>query len=164
MNVYRAVSVAILSLAPIATAYAEGMCTEKETVIFNCELEKTISSLCQSTESGTLTYRNGNDGRIGLQISDRKRIKKNVFYFSNIPYAGGGKAHMRFSRLGYTYYLYDKTIGSDEGSTFFAGIVVYREKKRFPIFRAITMRRYAKESIKQLLGKNIDQLMRAKML
>lgn len=130
MNVSRAVSVAILSLAPIVAAHAEGMCTEKETVIFNCELEKTISSLCQSTESGALTYRNGNDGRIGFQISDGKRIKKDVFYFSNIPYAGGGEAHIRFSRLGYTYYLYDKTIRSDEGPTFSAGIVVYRGEKK----------------------------------
>ncbi|WP_157650077.1 hypothetical protein [Burkholderia ubonensis] len=130
MNVYRVVSVAILSLASIVTAHAEGMCTEKETVIFNCELEKTISSLCQSTESGALTYRNGSDGRIGFQISDSKRIKKDVFYFSNIPYAGGGEAHIRFSRLGYTYYLYDKTIRSDEGPTFSAGIVVYRGGKK----------------------------------
>ncbi|KAB0640111.1 hypothetical protein [Burkholderia stagnalis] len=129
MNVYRAVAVAILSLAPMVAAHAEGMCTEKEVVIFNCELEKTIASLCQSTESGTLTYRNGNGGKIGLQISDSKRIKK-VFYFSNIPYAGGGEAHIGFSRLGYTYYLYDKTIRSDEGSTFSAGIVVYRGEKK----------------------------------
>ncbi|WP_143286479.1 hypothetical protein [Burkholderia ubonensis] len=80
-----------------------------------------------------MTYRNGNGGRVGLQISDGKRIKK-VIYFPNIPYAGGGEAHIRFSRLGYTYYLYDKTIGSDEELTFSAGIVVYRGEKDFQYF------------------------------
>ncbi|MGF6853908.1 hypothetical protein [Paraburkholderia sp. CI3] len=126
----RIVSVLIIGLVSAMGAHAEGLCTINETAIFNCELEKSVSSLCQSTENGTLTYRNEVDGKINLQISDSKRKKKDVFYFSNTPYAGGGEAHIRFSRLGYTYYLYDRTIKTDEGPTFYAGIAVYKGKKK----------------------------------
>lgn len=130
MNVFRVISVSILTFVSAAAAHAEGLCTTKETAIFNCELEKSASSLCQSTENGTLIYRNGIDGRINLQISDNKKSKKDVFYFSNTPYAGGGEAHIRFSRFGYTYYLYDRTVKTDEGPTFSAGIVIYKGKKK----------------------------------
>ncbi|MCC8392454.1 hypothetical protein LJ656_07625 [Paraburkholderia sp. MMS20-SJTR3] len=130
MNVCRAVLAAIISLVAPVAAHAEGLCTAKETAIFNCELEKSISSLCQSTENGALTYRNGSDGNINLQISHSSGITKDIFYFSNARYAGGGEAHIRFSRQGYTYYLYDKTIKTEEGPTFFAGIVVYKGRKK----------------------------------
>lgn len=130
MNVFRAISVSILAFVSAAAAHAEGLCTTKETAIFNCELEKFASSLCQSTENGTLTYRNGIDRKINLRISDNKKSKKDVFYFSNTPYAGGGEAHIRFSQFDYTYYLYDRTIKTDEGPTFSAGIVIYKGKKK----------------------------------
>ncbi|WP_175946515.1 hypothetical protein [Burkholderia pyrrocinia] len=132
MNACRAASVAIISLELTVSAHAEGLCAAKETAIFNCELRKSVSSLCQSKENGILTYRNGLDGKINLQTSDNSEGKNenDVFYFSNRPYAGGGEAHIRFSRLGYTYYLYDKTVKTDEGPTFSAGVVVYKGKKK----------------------------------
>ncbi|WP_126877438.1 hypothetical protein [Paraburkholderia kururiensis] len=129
-NACRAISVSVITFVSAVAAHAEGLCATKETAIFNCELEKTVSSLCQSTENGTLTYRNGIDGKINLQVSDNKEIKKDVFYFSNTPYAGGGEAHIRFSQLGYTYYLYDRTVKADEGPTFSTGIVIYRGKRK----------------------------------
>ena len=130
MNACRAVSVVIISLALTMSVHAEGLCAAKETAIFNCEIRKSISSLCQSKENGILTYRNGFDGKISLQISGNNESKRDVFYFSSRPYAGGGETHIRFSRLGYTYYLYDKTVKTDEGPTFSAGIVVYKGEKK----------------------------------
>lgn len=130
MNACRVILVSILVVVSTTAAHAEGLCAAKETAIFNCELEKSVSSFCQSTENGSLTYRNGIDGRINLQISDNKIPKKDVFYFSNAPYAGGGEAHIRFSRLGYTYYLYDRTIKADNGPMFSAGIVIYKGKNK----------------------------------
>ncbi|CAG9255541.1 conserved exported hypothetical protein [Burkholderia diffusa] len=134
MNVCRAISVSVLAFVSMVAAHAEGLCTTKEVAIFNCELKKTVSSLCQSTENGTLTYRNGINGKINLQISDGKGIKRGVFYFSSVPYAGGGEAHIRFSRLGYTYYLYDRTVKTDEGPTFSAGIAIYRGERKISNF------------------------------
>ncbi len=159
MNVCRAVSVAIIGFASAAAVRAEGLCTEKETAIFNCKIEKTISSLCQSREDGTLTYRNGVGSKIHLRISDNKSKKKDVFYFSNVPYAGGGEAHIRFSPPGHTYYLYDKTIKTDEGPTFSAGIAVYKGENKISSFAChndASIRSSAYQSITKEIYRSID--------
>lgn len=159
MKICRAVSVALISLALTASAHAEGLCAAKETAIFNCELKKSVSSLCQSTENGILTYRNGLDGKIDLQISGNNEGKKDVFYFSSRPYAGGGEAHIRFSRLGYMYYLYDKTVKAGEGPTFSAGIVVYEGGKRISNFvcnNDASIRASAYQSIVREMYRTID--------
>ncbi|MGU7775355.1 hypothetical protein ACV229_34950 [Burkholderia sp. MR1-5-21] len=134
MSVCRVILASIIGLATVVTARAEGLCATKETVIFNCEFKNSVSSLCQSLEGGALIYRNGVDGRINLKISDGKN---DVFFFSNTPYAGGGEAHIRFSRSGYTYYLYDKTVKGDEGPVFSAGIVIYKGGKKISSFACI---------------------------
>ena len=130
MGVYRVFAASVVGIVSVVAARAEGLCNTKETVIFNCELKNSVSSLCQSTENGSMTYRNGSDGKIKLQVSDNKKNKENVFFFSNTPYAGGGEAHIRFSRLNYTYYLYDKVIKVDDGPEISAGIVVYKKTKK----------------------------------
>jgi hypothetical protein len=111
-----------------ASAYAEGLCEAGETVVFNCELPKSVSSLCLAGRNGVLTYRNGGEGKLNLKISDEGQGKGKIFYFSNIPYAGGGEAHIRFSRSDYTYYLYDKITKTDDGPTSSAGVVIYRDQ------------------------------------
>lgn len=159
MNLCQAPSVAVISLALTFSAHAEGLCAVKEMVIFNCELKRSVSSLCQSTENGTITYRNGLDGRINLQISGNNAGKKDVFHLSYMPYAGGGEAHIRFSRLDYTYYLYDNTIKTDEGPTFSAGIVIYRGEKKVSNFvcnNDASIRASAYESIVKEMYQEID--------
>lgn len=108
---------------------AEGLCISRETVIFNCELEKSIASLCQSRDEGTLIYRSGTSRRLAMELSDSSK-KKSVFFLSSIPYAGGAEAHIRFSRSSYTYYLYDKTVKAREGPEFSAGIAIYKGKRK----------------------------------
>ncbi|MBR8292792.1 hypothetical protein KDW63_01235 [Burkholderia cenocepacia] len=130
MKISRTVPIVVVNFAMAIAAHAEGLCTVEETVVFNCELEKSISSLCQTKGSGVLVYRNGNDGKINLEIYGGNGVGRDVFYFSNTSYAGGGEAHIRFSRFGYAYYLYDRTIKTEGGPTFSAGIVVYKGRKR----------------------------------
>jgi hypothetical protein len=120
----------IVNLTIAITTHAEGMCKLGELTIFNCELPKSTSSLCQSTDSSALTYRNGVGGKIHFELSSNDNKSAPVFYFSNIPYSGGGEAHVRFSNQEYTYYLYDKTIKTDEGPTFSAGIVIYKKQDK----------------------------------
>jgi hypothetical protein len=108
---------------------AEGLCIPRETVIFNCEMEKYTASLCQSIGERTLTYRSGAGGRLAMELSDAGK-KKPVFFLSSIPYAGGAENHIRFSRSSYTYYFYDKTIKTSEGPEFSAGIVIYKDQRR----------------------------------
>ncbi|HEX7910849.1 MAG TPA: hypothetical protein VF534_22555 [Paraburkholderia sp.] len=120
----------IINFTVAIIAHAEGMCKSGELTIFNCELSKSISSLCQSANSEILTYRSGIDGRVNLEISDHNNNNVAVFYFSNTPYAGGGESRIRFANREYTYYLYDKTVKTDGGPTFSAGIVIYKRRNR----------------------------------
>lgn len=128
MDIFRSILILIIGLIVPAFARAEGLCAKNETVVFNCELEKSTSSLCQSPENGGLAYRNGNDGKVNLQVSDGERGKRDVFFLSSVPYSGGGEAHIRFSRFGYTYFLYDRVIKEEGGPVFSAGIVIYKGK------------------------------------
>jgi len=124
------IAVSLINLVAVSSVNAEGMCKDGETVIFNCETKKSVSSLCQSTDTGVFSYRNGAGSKINLEISDSGTRKGQVFYSSNTPYAGGGEAHIRFSKSGYTYYLFDKSIKTDDGPTFSAGVVVYRGERK----------------------------------
>ncbi|MCG5074704.1 hypothetical protein [Paraburkholderia tagetis] len=119
-----------LELGLMVGVRAEGLCEAGETVIFNCELPKSVSSLCQSENDGVLTYRNGANGKLNLKLSDKGRGKGRVFYFSGTPYAGGGEAHIRFLKSGYTYYLYDKAVKTGDGQEFSAGVVIYKASGR----------------------------------
>lgn len=130
MKKIKILSTTLTSLLAISCTYAEGMCNTRETVIFNCELQKSISSLCESEDTGVLSYRNGSAKKINLEVSDNAPLKGKIFYFSNTPYAGGGEAHIRFSRNDYTYYIYDKTIKTDDGPTFSAGIAVFKDQRK----------------------------------
>ncbi|MEX3786341.1 hypothetical protein [Paraburkholderia sp. BR14374] len=117
-------------LAFSTTVRAEGMCGENESVIFNCELHSSTASLCEAKDAKVLTYRYGKEEKIELEISDAGFKRGNIFHFSDVPYSGGGEAHIRFSRGGYTYYLYDKTVKTESGPQFSAGIVIYRGIRR----------------------------------
>jgi hypothetical protein len=130
MNIFQAALTSLIVFSVSATAFAEGLCTARETAIFNCELKKSVASLCKSDVNGALTYRNGTSGKMNMYLSDVGEGEKAVFFFSNIPYAGGGEAHIRFSRSGYIYYLYDKTIKTPEGAEFSAGIAIYKDQKK----------------------------------
>ncbi|WP_244788432.1 hypothetical protein [Cupriavidus pauculus] len=105
---------------------AEGICTAGEAAIFNCDLRGGAASLCESNGDGALTYRHKTRNSIDLEISDGDGRSEQVFYFSSTPYAGGGEAHIRFAKGGYTYFLYDKTVKTEEGPDSSAGIVVYK--------------------------------------
>lgn len=130
MKKIKAIAISLVNLLAISCAHAEGMCNAQETAIFNCELQKSIASFCEAKDAGVLSYRNGVANKINLEISDSDARRGKVFYFSNTPYAGGGEAHIRFWRAGYTYYLYDKTIKTNDGPIFSAGIVVYKGERK----------------------------------
>jgi hypothetical protein len=82
------------------------------------------------TDTGALVYRYGSMKKVDLEVSDAALNKSPTFYFSNVPYSGGGEAHIRFSTAKYAYYLYDKTVKTDDGPQVSAGVVVYRNDKK----------------------------------
>lgn len=125
MFFFRIVGAVCISLYA-SIVYAEGLCSMDESVVFNCELDKTIASLCESKKGSDLVYRAGMTGKLDMKVSSDEPAGGGVFFFSYTPYAGGGEAHIRFSRSAYTYYLYDKTVKSDDGPISSAGIVIYK--------------------------------------
>lgn len=129
MSKCRAMFVLAVGIVVAPFSRAEGMCGAAEKVIFNCELQKATASLCESFDS-VLSYRNGTSSKMILEVSDSGSLREKVFYFSNTPYAGGGESHVRFSRGGYTYYMYDKTVKTDDGPVSSAGVVVYQNDKK----------------------------------
>lgn len=140
-----------------AGARAEGMCNVNEVAIFNCELKKNTASLCKSKDRDVVTYRNGNRKMIKLVLSDNG--EGNVFFFSNVPYAGGGESHVRFSINNYSYYLYDKTVKTDSGPIFSAGIVVYRRADKISNLLCnnnASIRQYAYQNLARDNYRNID--------
>ena len=150
MNACQAMLAALIVQTSAVAAGAEGLCTTKEAVIFNCEFERAAASLCQSVKNGNLVYRSARDGRLAVEVSNEGGGKEQVFRFSFAPYAGGGEAHIRFKQSEYTYYLYDYTIRTDEGPTFSAGVAIYRRDKRISNLNCVndaSIRASAYESI-----------------
>lgn len=77
-----------------------------------------------------LTYRAAAKGKLQLQISETKKNKGKLFFFSSTPYAGGGEAHIRFVNAGYTYYLYDRAVKGEGGPIFSSGVAIYRDGEK----------------------------------
>jgi hypothetical protein len=130
MDISRTILISLVIFTVNLPARAEGLCNANEAVIFNCELARSITSLCKSIKNGVLTYRNGIGTKINMQLSDEGKDKDSTFFLSSTPYAGGGESHIRFSQSSYSYYLYDKTVKTSEGPEFSAGIVIYKGKRK----------------------------------
>lgn len=124
-KIFVQIALIILGSKHLAVS-AEGICTAGEAAIFNCDLRGGAASLCESNSEGILTYRHKTRNSIDLEISDGADRRGKVFHFSSTHYAGGGEAHIRFAGGGYTYFLYDKTVKTEDGSDFSAGIIVYK--------------------------------------
>jgi hypothetical protein len=130
----RIIRVVIALAIPVfigETAHAEGMCKQEEQVVFNCDLKKSTASLCLDKKNSTFVYRNGTRDKLSLEVPTAgKESDASPFHFSNVPYAGGGEAHVRFARGDYDYFLYDKTVKTDDGPENSAGIVVFQRGKK----------------------------------
>lgn len=124
----KKIALTLLASTIASTCQAASQCQKNESLIFNCITRHSRASLCESKKDETLVYRATSQGKLRLQISEPN--KGSIFFLSSTPYAGGGEAHIRFSNADYTYYLYDKTIKSDDGPIFSSGIVIYHHAKR----------------------------------
>lgn len=113
-----------------ASSADNGLCSSSETVIFHCELANRTAAICQTKDSRSFIYRHARKSGIDLEVSGAGAEPKTRFYFSNTPYAGGGEAHIRFSRGKYDYYLYDRVVRHDDGPETSAGMVIYKARKR----------------------------------
>ncbi|MGR8930326.1 MAG: hypothetical protein ACU836_06765 [Gammaproteobacteria bacterium] len=90
----------------------DSLCTEKESIVFSCHIEKKTVSLCRSAnDPKSLTYRFGGKDHIELTYPGPK--DKSRFYLTEQPVYGGGITSLAFARGDYEYRLYSK-IGREE--------------------------------------------------
>jgi hypothetical protein len=89
MKKIEVIVISLVNFIAISCAHAEGMCREGETIIFDCELQKSISSLCESKDAGVLSYRNGVTNKINLEISDGHAGKSKGLLFFQYSICGG---------------------------------------------------------------------------
>lgn len=129
MKLIFILGMAALSLVSFRLA-AEGACAYGEMSVFDCELGNAKASLCMSSETGLPGYRNVSMRGKFFSISEKKHSEKLIFFISNVPYAGGYETHIRFDNRNYTYFIYHRSIKTDDGPISSAGIVVYRGQER----------------------------------
>lgn len=123
----------ILTLMILLAANAdasESMCGSRESVIFNCDLGRSVASLCMSRISGLSVYRKGTSKKLELVLNERRNGRGALFFLSNTQYAGGYESHIRFSNDNVTYILYDKSVKTDDGPEASAGIVIYEKGRK----------------------------------
>jgi len=115
------------------------LCTKDEKVVFGCNLDKKVLSLCASNSSSSslpaFQYRFGMPGRLELQFPNVPSPAKNRFWFSSTMFSGGGSAHVRFVNADYEYVLFDSTVRTGFGNDgrndtkSDAGIVIFHQGK-----------------------------------
>jgi hypothetical protein len=89
-------------------------CDSKEVWVFNCEIKKKFLSLCASKDisesSGYLQYSYGSINNPELVYPEEKILAKGRFKSSMTSYSGGGEYRVEFSRSGYKYIIFSKTM------------------------------------------------------
>ena len=114
-------------------------CTSAEQIVFSCTIGKKILSVCASNilskQAGYMQYRFGQKNKIEMSYPETPQHPRQFIFFSSVPYAGGGEAHLRFANGQYEYIVYDRTTKGEWGKaghrpTFFsAGVVIRKDKK-----------------------------------
>jgi hypothetical protein len=122
----------VLAFPVVAAEHSDKICENAGTLIFNCKLPRSTASLCMS-RTGSLTYTAQSFKGNALKLTNLGD-KGTKFRFSNVAFSGGGEAHIRFQNNGYEYFLFDKTVKTNEGPDFNAGILVYRSNRRIASF------------------------------
>jgi hypothetical protein len=135
-----------LAAAPLAFAKApaESFCTPQEEVIFACRTGAKLVSVCASKDAsptkGSVEYRFGKPdpkAPLELKLPEAPMLPPKAATGTNVPFAGGGGAWMRFRKGEYAYVAYSG-IGKwgPKGETATkAGIVVERGGKAIATLR-----------------------------
>ncbi|MDR5798290.1 hypothetical protein QCE49_33360 [Caballeronia sp. LZ008] len=127
MKKFALLAAGIFELLCGDTARAEGLCSTKEAVIFNCEFSRSTSSLCESSD-GSVIYRAGLREKVRMELSPKD--SKTKFYLSSRPLVGGGEVHVRFENDGYVYYLFDRMVLARDESDSSAGVIAFRKGRK----------------------------------
>lgn len=115
------------------------LCQPDEQLIFGCEIEHKLLSVCASADvsktSGYVQYRFGKPGKIELTYPATKVAPQGKFFLASAGFSGGGANIIRFNNSGYEYLVFDRmrrtnfTPGEPHDAEFHAGIVTRRHGK-----------------------------------
>ncbi len=90
------------------------LCDASETLIFGCQLEDKLISLCASSEfsneEGYVQYRYGLPGIVEYMYPETASISQGVFFLSHTAYSGGGAATVRFKTDSVEHFIFDSMI------------------------------------------------------
>lgn len=110
-----------------ASSLPASLCNADEAVLLSCTIGRRMASVCGQTP-GHSVYRFGRPGRIELTAGGLRHASRS--------YSGGGESQIHFSRNGYSYILYDRTVRTGFGPDgkrdpqFSRGLVVRSEKRK----------------------------------
>ena len=130
---------------------ADTLCSNEETVEFNCSFGKKLISVCASndlaTDKGYLQYRFGRNGALEIQLPEAQTPPGTLVKSGTLSGPGGNGAYLRFSNEAFNYVVY-----ASKGKK--AGVVVEKGDKlishvkcRGPAQTAIGAKLFAKAGL-----------------
>ncbi|WP_176058222.1 hypothetical protein [Paraburkholderia sp. BCC1876] len=114
---------------------ASEFCQPNEEVAFNCMHSHKIAELCYSKDTNSFIYRFRSRNKVYLAYPEKTSGSAGEFLVSSRPYPGGGEGHVKFSREGYTYYIYDRNRTTRQSLETNAGVIAEKEGRRVENFR-----------------------------
>ncbi|WCM21668.1 hypothetical protein NDK50_09545 [Paraburkholderia bryophila] len=149
-----------LSGGLLSCAQAGEFCRTNEEVAFNCKHNQKIAELCYSKDTNSFIYRFRSGNKVYLAYPEIASGSGGEFFVSSRPYPGGGEGHVKFTKNGYTYYIYDRNLTTRESFETGAGVVAEKDGKSVENFRCsndASIHATAYEHLREETYKGIDQ-------
>lgn len=110
---------------------ANSHCNQREVIIFNCNIDKKVISICASpnlsAKTGYLQYHFGSIHSPELVFPSKKFAPHDQVTGGTLTFSGGGGAYLRFIRNRHSYVVYT-AIGRGWGEK--AGVTVQKDGHR----------------------------------
>ena len=100
-------------------ANGKSLCKSGETALFQCTLPKSAVAVCFGTTSSGenyAQYRHETDGVLDLVYPQDVKQGTETLSWASRGYSGGGEDQLHFTRGGYDYVVYSRTIRTGFGS------------------------------------------------
>lgn len=133
LSVVGLATLCITGASCTAADHSVGLCGSNEEVVFSCEIDRSVLSICSGDlrfASKYAQYRYGTTDGIRMLYPANLVPPAGKMYFSTTSYSGGGEAHLRFDNAEYRYIVFDRTVKGAHGEAEFDSGVVVVEKNR----------------------------------
>lgn len=108
---FSLIFILIFSTPTLAKEESKYLCRNNEQVVFGCNINKKIVSLCTSLplnkSSGYIQYRFGTPNKIEMEYPSNLVGTKDLFKHSIAAFSGGAEGRIRFQNKDYEYIIFD---------------------------------------------------------